>query len=372
MMEDKSIVIRAIRTKQPIGEFYIGKIPSSQLCKYSKAEVRNMSLDMDSRIGIQRNLNGSRVNEIKKYVELSDACFPNSVILSVDGEYIEDVKMISEDYYEILLSAKEDTFKIIDGQHRIAGLEDVSKDFEVNISLFLDMDIEQQAILFSTINSNQKQVPASLMADLLAIQKNRNPIKSAHYIGSVLNEGQNEEDALAGKITPFAIGRVAGSTCITLANFVQRISKYISGNKIQMEQDRDNLKKGVSLVYANEKARKKLIFRNLFIDERDADIAKILRNYFNAVYKKWPIAWKNEEYILSRTVGFNALLILMKEVVAVVGKYDMVISEKEFYDVFNQMKISDEEWLITANDNFTLNGSGQTQILKMLRANLGE
>jgi DGQHR domain-containing protein len=327
---------------------------------------------MDSRIGIQRTLNGSRVNEIKKYVELSDACFPNSVILSVDGEDIDDVKQISEDYYEISLYAKEDTFKIIDGQHRIAGLESVSKHFEVNISLFLDMDIELQAILFSTINSNQKQVPPSLMADLLAIQKNRNPMKSAHYIGSVLNEGQSEKDALVGKITPFAIGRVAGATCITLANFVKRISKYISGNKMQMEQDRDDLKNGVSLVYANEKAREKLIFRNLFIDERDADIAKIVRNYFNAIYRKWPKAWKEEEYILSRTVGFNALLVLMKEVVAVIGKYDMVISEEEFYEVFERMPIKDEEWLIKADDNYTLNGSGQSYILKILRKNLGE
>lgn len=361
-----TITFWGLQVEQPIGEFFIGTLDGNTLYQCSFAEVRNMKeSDSEKRIGIQRELNSRRVKEIKQYVEFSDACFPNSVILSVDGDKIINVEPYEHGLYKIELQKDDNTFKIIDGQHRIAGLEDITRKFEMNISLFLDMDVEQQAILFSTINSNQKSVNPSLMVDLSVMQKTRNPIKTAHYIGRVLNE--KKDCALFHKISPFATGKTSEGVTITQANFVNHVAIYISGTKQQMYKDRDDLKTGRKLMYASQESAKKLLFRNMFVAEHDSDIAAMILNYYNAVSEKWPLAWKKSEYVLSRTVGFNALFAFMRDVVECIQKYDTVISKYEFLAVLQLLPQKDEDWTV---EKYSLNGSGQAEVLKSLRQGL--
>lgn len=362
-----TITFWGLKVEQPIGSFYIGKLDGAILYQCSYAEVRNMKeSDSEKRIGIQRELNSRRVKEIKQYVELSDACFPNSVILSVDGERIINVETYEHGLYRIELQEDANTFKIIDGQHRIAGLEEINRKFEMNVSLFLDMDIEQQAILFSTINSNQRSVNPSLMVDLSVMQKTRNPIKTAHYIGRVLNE--KSDCALFHKISPFATGKTNESVTITQANFVNKVALYISGTKQQIYKDRDDLKTGNKLMYASPESSKKLLFRNMFVAEHDSDIAAMIMNYYDAVKERWPLAWQKPEYVLSRTVGFNALFTFMRDVVGRIQKYNTVITKDEFLSVLYLLPQDDAEWTV---ERYPLNGSGQALILDSLRQGIG-
>ena len=365
MKRDETIKLICIKVSQPLGDFYISKIDGTELFHLSEAEVREMKeKDFERRLGIQRELSTSRVNEIKEYVETADACFPNSVILSTRSENIVNVERKVDDIYEIELLKSNKTFQIIDGQHRIAGLENYRgmTRFDLNISLFLDMDIEQQAILFSTINMKQKTVSKQLSLDLLAMQSTRNPVKTAHYISRILNS--KEECALYKRISPFATNNSSDETRITQSNFIQKVVKYISGPDRQFIRDRDALKKREPLVYADEKLKKQLIFRNMFIDEQDGKIALIINNYFNAVKTTWPNAWKSDKYVLCRTVGFNALMAYMRDALGVINKYDVIISEEEFSDVFKRLNINEQEW---ERVNFDLSGGGQSQVLKILR-----
>ncbi|MBD5476835.1 MAG: DGQHR domain-containing protein [Lachnospiraceae bacterium] len=357
-----------IKVEQPLGAFFIGKIPGGKLSEMSQTEVRDMkNNDINQRIGIQRELNANRVKEICEYVKTADACFPNSVILSVKEKYIKDVKDLGNEVFEICLMTEEDTFQIIDGQHRIAGLEGYTekKPFDVNVSLFLDMDIEQQAILFATINSKQKGVNKSLMMDLHTMQSARNPIKSAHYIGRILNERQ--DGALLGRISPFYTSPKNGGYKYTQANFIARTIKYISGNDIQLIKDRDALKKGQPLVYANEQVAKKLIFRNLFIDEQEGTIALLINNYFCAVRNCWFNPWEKEGYVLARTIGFNALMAVMPVVVGKIGIYDDVIPTQNFEEVFKNLGLVDEDF---EEKKFNLSGYGQSDIVHMFKERL--
>lgn len=357
-----------IKVEQPLGVFFIGKIPGSKLSEMSQTEVRDMkNNDINQRIGIQRELDPNRVKEICEYVKTSDACFPNSVILSVKAKYIDDVNDLGNEVYEIDLRTEEDTFQIIDGQHRIAGLEGYkgNKPFDVNVSLFLDMDIEQQAILFATINSKQKGVNKSLMMDLHTMQSTRNPIKSAHYIGRILNDRQ--DGALYGRISPFYTSPKDGGYKYTQANFIAKTIKYISGSNIQLIKDRDALKKGQPLVYANEQAVKKLIFRNLFIDEQEGKIALLINNYFCAVRNCWAIPWEQTGYVLARTIGFNALMAIMPIVVGKIGIYNDVILAQAFEDVFKNLDLTDADF---EEEKFNLNGYGQSDIVRMFKERL--
>ena len=82
-------VYTGIKVSQPLGDFFVGKISAKQLSEMAVAEVRDMrDNDINQRLGIQRELNPNRVREISEYVKTVDACFPNSVILSVKSKYI--------------------------------------------------------------------------------------------------------------------------------------------------------------------------------------------------------------------------------------------------------------------------------------------
>lgn len=376
-MMNEQIKFYAVRVCQPLGDFYIGKMDGCELYECSSADVRDMKNDdIGQRLGIQRELKSSRVKEIKEYVKTVDACFPNSIILSTDRENVIDIReIVPNAVYEFIIRKTEKTFQIIDGQHRIAGLENYesSSKFEINVSLFVEMDIEQQAILFSTINIKQAKVSKSLSFELMAIQSTRNPIKSAHYIGRILSR---ETGALHGRITSLSVINKEEGYTITQAAFIQRVIKYISGNEIQLIKDRDILKEQeiknckTKLIYANEKMRQKLIFRNLFIDERDSEIAAIILNYFNAINKRWPEGWNNDNYVLKKTIGFNALMVFLRDVTNYIGKYDTVISEDEFFTALNLVNIEDEEWSL--DNNFQLSGYGQSDIIKLLRERFSE
>ena len=132
------VKIPVSKITQPIGEFYVGRIPARTLIEISYTEIRSF-LDgtQDKIAGIQRERSERRINEIKKYVNLDYATFPTSVIISVPYDCVELQKYGSdetESLYVLDLApygaiGDEDYVPvekiafIIDGQHRVAGLE---------------------------------------------------------------------------------------------------------------------------------------------------------------------------------------------------------------------------------------------------------
>ena len=150
-MEDDIIEFPCISVEQPIGTFYIGAIDSQDLVAISYADIRRPEgRDIEQYIGTQRDLSEGRVAELRQYVTTVDACFPTSVILAVESEYVE----FDDKTNSLRIMRKDNVAKIIDGQHRIAGLKDAEllDPFHLNVTIFVDMDIEDQAMVFATIN----------------------------------------------------------------------------------------------------------------------------------------------------------------------------------------------------------------------------
>src|SRR5438874_6426333 len=162
-----SITFPAIEIEQPIGKFYVGVIDNQDLTAISYADVRQMAGQGDKYLGIQRRLNPARISEIRAYTKTKDATFPTSIILAVQGkcatwdsdkstmtlaEYVSETPDDPEDpsipYDKIA--------KILDGQHRIEGLLGYTgPTFQLNVSLFVDTDIAEQANIFATVNLAQ-------------------------------------------------------------------------------------------------------------------------------------------------------------------------------------------------------------------------
>ncbi|MEI9921882.1 MAG: DGQHR domain-containing protein [Bacteroidota bacterium] len=368
-MAAQTIEFYCLEAQQPIGTLYVGVMNHDDLEYISYADVRRMETgkanrEVEDYIGIQRELNEKREKDIGKYVNLVDATFPNSIIIAVSSKHAT----YDEKKGKMTIDYKDDVAKILDGQHRIAGLRHFAKDgnaFQVVVSIFMDMELEDQAIVFATINKEQKNVSNSLVADLFAFAESRSPQKTAHNIARALNAKSGSPFHKKIKILGTAVDK--DSETITQDTFVRSIIQYVSKDP---QADRNfykvhrNTKKRLELASGNELQR--YFLRNMFIeDEEDIMIAQLIFNYFYAVEKRWPGAWieLQPNMILNRSTGFIALMRFFKDVYLSFNQIGKVISKEQFKKVFDGIKLKEQDF---NKEKYVPGSSGQGQLYRDL------
>lgn len=399
------IKIKCIPVKQPIGEFLIGAISWSDLLKIAEADIRKIEEEdekknsLDSYLGIQRELAENRIKEIGNYVKTIDATFPTSIILaidskekSIDGVSIEDLDpdYVADNYdkievepnlefdevsSELKLKANRKIAKILDGQHRIEGLRrgfenldtEAIPDFEFNVTIFLDLDIDDQAQVFSIINKAQTKVNKSLVYDLYEYAKSRSPQKTSHDIVRLLYKDRDSPFYKKIKILGKAVNKDLET--IAQATIVELIMNYISAKPME---DRDILKRRTLFggkkkleLETDPKIIQRRFFRNLFILEKDEIILSTLWNYFKVVQEKWPTSWNEltEGNILNRSTGVIALMRFLKPLYHYLGKEAQEVSQEEFKQVFDEIEISDGTF---DKDIYVPGSTGQSRLYKEL------
>ena len=373
--------IPCIKVSQPIGDFFIASIDNKTLCEITYFDIRE--LDKESRLetylGIQRRIDPNRIKEISEYILTVDACFPTAVILSVPAvcamydesrneltlaNYI-DPKNLEEniDYRSIA--------KVLDGQHRVeALLKSNISDFDINVSIFIDTDIAEEAYLFSVVNLAQTKVNKSLAYDLFEYATHDSPQKLCHNIAVALNKEVS---------SPFheRIKRLGVSTegrfneTLTQATIVQSLIRYISKNKIQQIADRDAYKRNKLPERANVDESKKLIFRNMMIDNKDLELTKIILNYFDAVKEKWSVSWSDmsKGNMLNRTNGFKAFMRFLRHAYLYKSKSGVGVSpysvptKDDFLDVFSAVSLKDSSF---NTKDFKPGSSGESALYNTL------
>ena len=376
--DPRSISFSCIRVRQPIGEFFIAAMPYRDLCDITFFDVRRVMRDrrdVEKYLGIQRPLSPKRVRELEKFVKTVDATFPTSVIIAVDGRcasYDEKSQVMTLSNW---LDSGEDEdpiyfrkiARVLDGQHRLAGLDDGSpeSDFEINVSLFVDIDISEQANIFSIVNLAQTKVNRSLAYDLFELAKARSPQKTCHNIAVALD--QNPTSPFHLKIKRLGIateGRF--NETITQATFVQRLLPYISRDSME---DRDLFLQGKNPARADGEELQFQIFRNLFLDERDLDIAEVLWRYFTAAKERWPVAWRSTEkgLMLNRTNGFKGLMRFLRPAYLRLTEPGWTPDTKAFAGIFAAIPLEDKDFNI---DRFKPGTSGESEMFKILLEHL--
>jgi len=292
---------------------------------------------------------------------------PSSIILAVEApnaRYDPGAKTLA-------IRNAPDVAKVLDGQHRIAGLEDASiGPFQVIVSIFVDIDIEDQAMVFATITLEQTKVNKSLAYDLYEHTKRPSPHKTAHNIARLLNS--EAESPFRGKIKILGVAGDPEET-ISQAAFVDSLLPYVSGSAATAARDRDDIKRGGlrSLRRATPAELQTLIFRNMFIDQADEDIALTVWNYFAAVQRKWGRYWTEplRGNVLNRTTGFRALMQFLRYAyLGLAPAADRVPTGDEFDSIFERVRLRGEEM---TPQNFEPGSSGQTKLRRMLLAQTG-
>ena len=343
-----TIEVDALKVTQPIGDLFIASIQYDILVKISYFDVRRVMRDMrdvERYLGIQRPLSERRVQELEKYVNFLDATFPSSIILAIDDEYAsyneESRKLILRNYKEaedkpsIAIS---ELARVLDGQHRIAGLEKFrGLAFGLPVTIFIGSDIADQAYIFTTVNLEQTKVSKSIAYDLFELATTRSPQKTCHNIAVALDRDEGGPFFQRIKRLGFATPERKFET-LTQATFVEGLLPFVSD---EPKKDRDRLLRGEKLQKVRDGEARKLVFRNLFIEERDTFIAKIIHNYFDAVRNRWSEAWnfRGQGQVLNKTNGFRALMrVFTRAYLYFAAPGDLVTAEK-FVELFRRVDV---------------------------------
>ncbi len=373
----RSLTFPALKITQPIGDFFVGVLPFNDLTQISWADVRRMTDDreFEKYLGIQRPLSKTRVADIRTYVQAWDATFPSSVILAVD----ESAALWNPNKGELTLSevindkgeakiSYDRIAKILDGQHRVAGLQTYSGErFDIPVAIFIGADIAQQASIFGTVNLAQTKVNKSLVYDLFDLSKARSPQKTCHNIAVGLD--RTDESPLHKRIKRLGVATPGRENeTITQATFVESLLPYLTSTP---NEDRDRLLRKKKLELVDDSVLKKLIFRNLFIREQDDDIGKIIWSFFTAASNRWPDVWNNFEpgNILSKTNGFRALMRFLRPAyIASTTEIGNRVSAEQFGSIFSKVKLEKADFNI---ERFPPGTSGEAGLLDVLITDSG-
>lgn len=362
----QKITFKCFKVHQPIGDFYIGILNHEDLIKITYADIRRLDSGSELRevevyTGIQRELSKNRVKEIAKYVNMVDATFPTGVIL-----HIEESNILHYDEEKGLMTIpfQDNIAKVLDGQHRIAGLEEFERGgeaFQMNVIIFIGMELEDQAIVFATINKTQTKVNKSLVQDLFEFATHRSPHKTAHNIVRALN--QKEGSPFKDRVKILGTANDNEKETITQATFSEALMKLYSKDFMS---DRDIYKRGNKPKKFEGKELLNRPLRNLFIDEDDSIIAKIIWEYFKAIEIKWPNAWLKvkPEMILNKSTGFVALINLFKDLYVKIGRIGEIIEADEYLTYLNKSTLIDDDF---NRHKFIPGSGGQSLLYKTLK-----
>lgn len=396
-MSNFELLLDIIEIKQRVGSYYIASIKTKYLLEISSVDRMRMEQEGDSRasyLGIQRKLDEARVKKIAEYVKNRDSAFPTSILLAITedcAEIIQDetglhlkLKDFSENDIkskidnQIINSSYKDNYlkggiaKILDGQHRLAGLAyainslknhqltlfddenntellDRLENFELNVSIFIGYDIHEQAKLFGIVNLAQTKVNKSLVYNLEEYSKARSPQRVCHNIAKLLD--QSTQSPFYERIKMLGC-KTEGRKYIeplTQATFVETLISLLSKAP---EKDRDILnrqrlfKKGDIEIYSSSE-KEKYIFRDFFEKEKDGELLDIIWNYFSAIKNRWPNAWNDvSDSLLPKNNCFRALMRFLRE------RYNSLVTEsnkgipsvQEFESLFKTLEIKDEDF----------------------------
>lgn len=149
----------------------------------------------DEEGAVQRLLVTRRVNAIRDFVRRGNGFF-NTFILNWTQK--SDIPVVDRGAKEITLPLMARSAQVIDGQHRLAGLERAMDDDpaigerEILVSLTVNLTTKEAAQIFLNINTEQKPVPKSLIYDLFG-EADSDPnhlINRANDIAVELNENE--------------------------------------------------------------------------------------------------------------------------------------------------------------------------------------
>lgn len=394
---EKQNVIDAKKVTQNNQEFLIGIFRYEQVkdfTKYTKRLIIGFNeVDEEEQIyenqkqflpqynpEIQRKTNNSKVEGIAEFLmNDSAAMFPTNIVIGIPQIVIDSKTEDEHGNTEIILNpiVKEELRKIdgnvfltiIDGQHRIKGIEraieilknKISKlnsydnilnvkesdrltrilnrlyKLELIVTFFIDPTLEYQAMIFSTINKTQTKVPENLVFSLFGLTKDDTPQKTSLEVVLALNG--IEKSPFFNRIKLVGGNYNRGDLIpLSQATMVKSILFRICKNQREAEIERTKKRDELNSNPLN------LAFRSYYSNNNDRMIIRILYSFFSAVRDTfvddegvcyWNLDSTENLNVLQTNVGYQALIKLLNDLLKIIP--DDKKDDKKTYSNFLEM-----------------------------------
>lgn len=272
-----------------------GFAPAYELALISKADIYDRKKNPT---GTQRDLSPKHAKDAYEYIKTSKFGFWPEVFLSVRNQ--EPIKIMSRKRSsgaailhidnDLISNGEEIYISRLDGNHRLhyadglhSGFSKITK--KISFCLAFNLDIEQEITLFRDINDNQRRMNTSHLDNIEA--------------------RLTEEDELK-RLQPqlYLAKKLATEKTSPFCDMVYEGGKKEVGAPIPIR----SLKTGLNYLYSRSSKLSAL-------DEVDAQY-KVIENYFTALKKWQPNAWKkNKEHLILRGAGFWGVCFLGAEVI---------------------------------------------------------
>ena len=300
---------KALEITQRGFSFYLTSMNISDLYRICQKDVNKFN---DDDLVYQRELNKTRVNKIASYVRNGRGLMPTAIVLNAKQEI-----MFNGD--DITIDLDKDSFFIVDGQHRIYGAHMAGIDYELCVVIMNKLDLDYQSELFLTINNEQKTVNSNVRFNMMGHDSVKTPERVIRNIAKVLND--DVDSPFFGMIRMDDRPKPKSKNMISLSTFAQPIVSYIYNPsdhyRLKMILERngcyESINNGAIFDYEYRINDSKILWP-LYSENKEIALCKILNNYFKAVRHTFKKQWANSDYILSKTTGYNALIVLFKDV----------------------------------------------------------
>ena len=340
-------------------DFIIGKAKIEEVLQYTMYTERLIvAYDDETPIynnHVQRKIDKSRVEKIADFlINDETATFPTNVVLGIPQNMIESQSLSNEGIISLVFKDKVveevvkakcgDTYadiyvSIIDGQHRIRGIEvaidrlraliDKSGNdkvqywqdkltnllnIELVVSCFIDKTLEYQAMIFSTINRTQQRVSQNLVYSLFGLSTADSPYKTALEIVLALNGHPKSPFYKRIKLYGGNYDKT-DSPPLSQATMVKSIVALISSSLRESENDKYRERKELR----TWKSTKSLPFRLFYANDEDSKIADCMFFFFSSIRNAFPNQWNyngqsKPTNILQSTVGYEALMKILVDI----------------------------------------------------------
>lgn len=186
------ITLKALVCKQNNKSFYVAVMNSDDLktmCFVSRKKE-------DPLKGFQRLLNEKRAKTIATYLDCGEGVVPPALILSAQtaAQIQYDKKTL-----ELSMELRKETLLVLDGQHRLYGLIQASKTYQIPVVIFCNLTTQEEIRQFIDINTTQKGVPSALLLDIKSQAGTETKIEERQR---VLFDRLNSESIMAGMFSP--------------------------------------------------------------------------------------------------------------------------------------------------------------------------
>ena len=304
--------------------------------------------------GYQRELSFNHYNQIKRNILKENTILPTSIILSVNKSDIEsNIEVIDDNFISLKIEDGMRLFRVVDGQHRLKGLEEAARenscinDYMLNIVILLT-DKKNRIIevdTFIDINSKAKKIKT----DLTLLAKYNYAILAEKPINDVYEH-------ICEKVAYLLHEKIEDSVWKNAIKFEFNSSKEYG--IIEVNAFKQSIMPLVKAII--DKKQLRVVNDIDIIDDIAMKVAKIINLQWKLIKERWEACFEEKiekdfenefvktyysrKYYIQKTTGANSLNMIFNELIQGPETLEEILAE--FKTILRKSLIKSDDWLV--------------------------